>query len=390
MPGTISTGSVSLSSRRAIFGSIAVSIAFVMELTLVPLLLPAIQEQFGLSISELAWVFNSYGVAVAVGVLLGGWLGDVFSTKRVFGVGVFFFASGSAVVAFAGSYELVIVGRIMQGFGGGVFSPLVPILLTTASPNRPGRVLIVWGSVAGYVAAFAPLIYGSVLAAYGWSLAFVIFAVVAITALAIVHRSHIRDDPASVTKPRPSYSILLRSRDLWVMFGYVFCTYGAITYYLFKLPLWLADNEFEVVSIGLTLSMIWLSFSGVSTLLRNSVDEPHVRGLLLAAPVLIACGFPLAYLCQDVTCLVLSSILVGSGLACSNAPSTQLILKFAPKGMSAVSASLDITFARLGGVATVAFLAQSVFAYAVLAIISMSLIAFLCALVAGKRFEAAD
>ena len=381
---------MSVSSRSAIFGSIAVSIAFVMELTLVPLLLPAIQSQFGLSIGELAWVFNSYGVAVALGVLLGGWLGDAFKTQRIFGIGVLLFASGSAVVAYAGSYEIIIAGRIVQGFGGGVFSPLVPLLLTRALPHRPGKILIVWGSLAGYAAAFAPLIYGSTLAVYGWNLAFMIFAFVSIAALAIVQRSRTGDEPAPFTESNPRYSRLLRSRNLWVMFVYVFCTYGSITYYLFRLPLWLADSDFQVVSIGFTLSIMWLSFSVVSTLLRNLVDEPHVRGILLAAPVLIAVGFPLAYLCDEITCLVISSILVGSGLACSNAPSTQLILKLAPKGMSAVSASLDITFARLGGVATVAFLAQSVFGYAVFAITSMSLIAFICALAAARSFDESD
>ena len=358
-----------------------------MELTLVPLFLPVIQKQFSLSISELAWVFNSYGIAVAVGVLLGGWLGDVFSTKRIFGLGVFFFATGSAVVAYAGSYELMIAGRILQGFGGGVFSPLVPILLTTASPDRPGRVLIIWGSVAGYVAAFAPLIYSGLLAGYGWNLAFMIFAIVSIIALAIVHRSDIGNDTASNRPSRPDYSKLLGSRDLMVMFVYVFCTYGSITYYLFRVPLWLADIDFHLISIGFTLSTMWLSFSVLSTLLRNQVDEPHVRGILLAAPVLIVSGFLLAYSCQAVACLILASVFVGSGLACSNAPSTQLILKFAPKGMSAVSASLDITFARLGGVTTVAFFAQVGFGFAVLAITAMCLIAFSCAQVAAKGYD---
>ncbi len=164
--------------------------------------------------------------------------------------------------------------------------------------------------------------------------------------MAIVHSSQPGDEPAHAIRQVASYSKLLRSRDLWVMFGYVFCTYGSITYYLFRLPLWLSDNQFQVVSIGLSLSILWLSFSVVSTLLRNQVDEPHVRKILLAAPVLIASGFPLAYFCHEITCLALASILVGSGLACSNAPSTQLILKFAPKGMSAASASLDITFAQ--------------------------------------------
>lgn len=388
MPENNLAGSMSVSSRKVILGSITASIAFVLELTLVPLLLPAIQTQFDLSISELSWLFNSYGAAVAVGVLMGGWLGDTFNTKRVFGVGVMFFAFGSAVVAYGGVYEAIIAGRIMQGFGGGVFSPLIPLLLTRSSPNRPGKILIVWGSVAGYVAAFAPFLYGSTLAIYNWNLAFVIFAAVSLAALAIINFSLAEDEPASLTKSGPSYFRLLRSRDLWVMFGYVFCTYGAITYYLFRLPLWLAENDFRVASIGFSLSTMWLSFSVLSTLLRNKVDEPHVRGILLAAPVLIASGFPLAYFCQDIACLVLASMLIGAGLACSNAPSTQLILKFAPKKMRAASVSLDITFARLGGVAFVAVLSQSLFGYAVVAVVLMCIFAFLCALAAAKRFNA--
>jgi len=375
------------SSRRTIIGSIAVSIAFVMELTLVPLLLPAIQSQFDLSISEIAWVFNSYGVAVAVGVLLGGWLGDVFNTKRVFSAGVIFFASGSTLIAFAENYEIIIAGRFLQGFGGGVFSPLVPLLLTRATPTRPGKVLIVWGSVAGYVAATAPLFYSSVLAGYGWNLAFVFFALVSVVAMAIVHKSQTGDEPASPTRSGPAFSKLLGSRDLWAMFGYVFCTYGSITYYLFRLPLWLSDNQFQVESIGFMLSILWLTFSLASTFLRNHVDEPHVRKILLAAPLFIASAFLLAYFCHGVTCLAIASILIGFGLACSNAPSTQLILKFAPKGMRAASASMDITFARLGGVATVTLLAQSLFGYAVFAVLLLCLVAFICALATAKRLS---
>ena len=387
MPETNLAGSMSVSSRKAIFGSIAVSVAFVMELTLVPLFLPAIQKQFELSIGLLAWVFNAYGVAVAFGVLLGGWFGDAFDAKKVFGVGVLFFASGSILVAFADSYEVMIVGRVVQGFGGGVFSPLVPLLLTRATPHRPGKVLIVWGSVTGFVAASAPLFYSSVLASYGWNFAFVVFAIVSTAAMVIVLGSHIEDEPASRQKPRPSYSKLFRSRDLWVIFGYVFCTYGSITYYLFRLPLWLSDNQFQVVSIGFTLSIMWLSFSVVSTLLRNRVDAPQVRRILMAAPVFIASGFALAYFCHTITCLTLSSVLVGIGLACSNAPSTQMTLMFAPKRMRAFAASLDITFARLGGVATVALLAQSMFGYAVLVVVLLCFVALLCALATARTLN---
>ncbi|MEL6643297.1 MAG: MFS transporter [Pseudomonadota bacterium] len=378
-------GAIYLSSRNTIIGSIAVSIAFVMELTLVPLLLPVIQQEFALSIAELAWVFNSYGFAVALGVLLGGWMGDVFDTKKVFAAGVLFFAAGSALVAYAESYDVMIAGRVVQGFGGGVFSPLVPVLLTRASPERPGRVLIIWGSVAGYVAAFAPLFYSSFLVDFGWKLAFLILAILSLGALVVIRRSSVGNERISFTESGASYSKLFRSRGMILMFAFVFCTYGSITYYLFKLPIWLAENDFDVINIGFTLSVMWLSFSVVSTLLRNRVDEIFIRRILLVAPVLIGAGFPLAYFCGEIVCVLLASFLVGSGLACSNAPSTQVILKFAPRGTSAVSASLDITFARLGGVASVAFLAQVSFGQAVIAIIALSAVAFFCAMAIASR-----
>ena len=99
---------VTMSPRMAVIGPVAANIAFVMELTLVPALLPAIKSHFGLSISDLVWVFNAYGIAVAAGVLLGGWCGDVFNTRKVFGYGVACCAAGAVLVAAAGSFEALV------------------------------------------------------------------------------------------------------------------------------------------------------------------------------------------------------------------------------------------------------------------------------------------
>ena len=376
---------VAVAPRRAIIGPIAANIAFVMELTLVPLLLPAIQSQFGLSIGELAWVFNSYGIAVAIGVLLGGWCGDVFNTRKVFGYGVACFAAGSLLVAAADSFEALMIGRTLQGLGGGIFSPLVPLLLTRASPLKPGRALIVWGSIAGYVAALAPLLYGSFLVEYGWSNALIFIALVAVIALVLLYGSQGSGDLAPHARTKSNYAALLRKRDLWMTFVYVFCTYGAITYYLFRLPVWLSSSDVTAASVGVALSIMWLTFSGLSTLLRNMVDRPHLRMIMFAAPLLITAGFLLSYFSEYIALVIMSSVLVGSGLACSNAPSTQLILRLAPRGMSAVSTSLDITFARLGGIATVAILAETSFAFAAPAIGLLCFIAAFCAVAASKE-----
>lgn len=375
---------VTVLPHTAVLGPMVANIAFVIELTLVPLLLPAIQLNFSLTIGDLAWVFNSYGIAVAVGVILGGWFGDAFDTKKVFLCGIAFFVAGSCLVAAAHSFEALLVGRALQGFGGGVFSPLVPLLLTLASPRKPGRALIVWGSISGCFAAFAPLIYGSFLGSYGWNLAFFCIAALGAVAFVILHRTAITGAPALNCRPRMDYLGLFRARNLWITFAYVFCTYGSITYYLFKLPVWLSNYQVQAADVGLVLTIMWLTFAGLSSLLRNMVDTPHIRIIMVVAPLLIAAGLFLSFRNDNLTLLAFSSVLIGSGLACSNAPSTQMVLRFAPKGMSSISTSLDITFARLGGIATVAMLADTGVAVSRDAIFLVSLVSAICALTTSK------
>ncbi len=355
-------------------GPIAASIVFVMDLTLVPLLLPAVQLQFELTVTQLAWVLNAYGIAVAIGVLLGGWIGDLFNTKRVFLAGVILFAAGSVLVSVAESYEAIVTGRVIQGLGGGIFSPLVPVLLIRATPDRPGRMLIVWGSFAGYVAAFAPLLFAQVLDDLGWQLAFAIFAGISVLTLAALFGTQVRDAPEPTSPTGARFRAMLGSRNLWLMYGYVFCTYGSFTFFLFRLPLWMSENGKDVAEIGASLSAVWLSFSLVSTVLRNRVDGPQIRYILLAAPLLIAASFPLAYYSSSLVILLASSALIGSGLACSNAPSTQIILRSAPEGTNALAASLDISFARLGGVLIVAVLANASINGAVGSIVGLCLV----------------
>jgi len=375
---------VSRTSLRAVIGSIVISIAFVMELTLVPLVLPAIQADFGLSVNQLAMVFNSYGVSVAAGVFLGGLFGDTIGVRKVFTVGVLMFAAGALIVAFANNYPTLIAARMLQGFGGGMFSPLVPLLLTRAMPEKPGKILIIWGSIAGYTAAIAPLALSQAVVYAGWQSVFVLFAIISLVALAISGRMLAGPSREEMRK-RPTLSPLLREPILWIVFVYIGCTYGAITFYMFSLPLWLSSINYNVNMVGFVLAVMWLSFSLVSTSMRNRVDSEHVRLIMICAPLMIALSFPMAYFANGLSGFLLSAFLLGAGFAGSNSPSTQMVLKFAPKGLQAISASMDITFARIGGVVTVALLAQFEFSQSMWVVMCMSVYAMICASVIGSR-----
>jgi MFS family permease len=360
-----------------------------MELTLVPVLLPSIRADFGLSLLETAWVLNAYSIAMAVGVVACAAGGDRFKSSKVFSLGVVLFLVGSILIYLATSNSALILGRICQGFGAGLFSPLIPVLLTQAAPDRPGRTLILWGSTAGYIAAFAPLAYGTMLNDANWNLAFLFIAFVAGLSLLLVGTSRTPDNPSSFAEKAANYGQIFRERELWLAFFYVFATYGAITFFLFRVPLFLIEIGTDTAKIGTALSVLWLSFAVCSALLRNMVDNHHLRLIMVTAPILIAVGLLLAF-SANMSFLILSACLVGCGLACSNAPSTQMILRLAPKGLTALATSIDISAARLGGIVTVTALAETSLRVSAGSIIVSSLFAAACAyMVATKGTKSA-
>ncbi|MCH2165704.1 MAG: MFS transporter [Marinovum sp.] len=362
----------------AILGPVSAQIAFVLELTLVPILLPSIQSEFDLSLMETAWVFNAYSVAMAIGIAICALRGDRFSPSRVFGLGVGLFVVGSLWIGIATTDVALIIGRALQGFGAGIFSPLIPVLLTRAASDRPGRALILWGSTAGYIAAFAPLVYGGLFGGADWNLAFLSIAFAAALSLLLLSFSRDVGNSPPPLANATLYRALFESRELWVAYAYVFTTYGAITYFLFRIPLSLTETGTDTLGIGIVLSVLWMSFSLLSALLRNWVDDHRLKIIMIAAPILVALGAFLV-LSSNILVVVFSACLVGCGLACSNAPSTQMVLRFAPQGLTTLATSVDITVARLSGIVTVTVLAGLSLPVAFGAIMVLSALAVVCA-----------
>lgn len=344
------------SDFRLTVGTIMVSIAFVMELTVLPLLLGTIQEDLGLDVTELAWVFNSYAIAVAVAVLFTGFLGDVFDRRRLFTLGTVLFIVGSVLSAASGDLNGLIAGRIVQGLGGGLFFPLVPVLLTQANETRSGKILMIWGGLVGVVAALLPVLGGAMLSGLGWRSLFL-----AISAVALVGLPFVALGQSTVRRPRrldvPNYRQLFTIPSYWPLLAYIFLTYGSFSYYLFFFPVSWHKQGFDGHSISVLLTCVWVSFATLSFLLRNKVEGIGLRRSLVFAPGLFALCFALAVFdLGNYTLQALSALLAGAGLACCNSPSTHLLLRLAPNDLRAFSSSLDITFARCGSAVTVAFL----------------------------------
>lgn len=356
-------------------GAITASLAFIMELSLLPLILNAIKIDLALSVGGLAWVFNGYAIAVALAVLCVGLLGDLLNKRKLFMFGVSLFSFGSLLSAMSSDISSLVLSRVLQGVGGGLFFPLVAVLLTQANAKGAGRILMIWGGLAGVAAAVLPILGMSLLAKFGWPAIFLSFTAVSILALIFVASSKAPDNGSS-PGGAPDYRQLFAIRGYWLILLYIFLTYGCFSFYLFHFTVNWHDRGFTDRSVSVFLLCVWISFSATSFALRDRIEGSELYGSLIAAPGLIFLSFLMALIdMSGAHVQALSAIMVGAGLACCNSPSTHLLLRKSPEDLRAMSSSLDIIFARCGSVLMVAALAELSPIGVMLAILSLTFIA---------------
>ncbi len=107
----------------------------VLDLTVVNVALPSIQDDLGFSTSNLAWVVNAYLIAFGGLLLLAGRLGDLLGRRRVFLVGLGVFTAASLACALAPSQEVLVGARFVQGVGGAMTSAVILGMIVTMFPE---------------------------------------------------------------------------------------------------------------------------------------------------------------------------------------------------------------------------------------------------------------
>ena len=110
--------------------------AFALSQTVVSPALPEIQRQYGADAASAAWILTGYLLAASVATPIVGKLGDLFGRGKVLTVVLLIFAVGSAVCALAPSLPVLVVGRVIQGVGGGIFPLAFGIIRETFPPER--------------------------------------------------------------------------------------------------------------------------------------------------------------------------------------------------------------------------------------------------------------
>src|SRR5215470_1856369 len=181
--------------RWVAFG--AVITAAVMDLldsTITQVAEPTIRSELGGSYAVIEWVTAAYALAMAVGLLTGGRLGDIFGRRRVLLTGMAGFVLTSAACAAAQSAGELIAARAAQGLLGAVMLPQVfGLIRDMFEAHEMGKAFGVYGPVMGLSAMLGPIAAGGLISANvlgtGWRMIFLVNVPVGLAALALGART---------------------------------------------------------------------------------------------------------------------------------------------------------------------------------------------------------
>jgi EmrB/QacA subfamily drug resistance transporter len=154
----------------------------VLDVTVVNVALPSIQNDLGFSQSNLAWVVNAYLISFGGLLLLAGRLGDLVGRKRVFMIGLATFTIASLLCGLAQSQGMLIAARFVQGVGGALTSAVILGMLVTMfpEPREQAKAIGIYGFVASAGGSIGLLAGGVLTEAITWHWIFFINLPIAI------------------------------------------------------------------------------------------------------------------------------------------------------------------------------------------------------------------
>lgn len=384
--------------------------------TVVGIALPAIGRDFHVPLLSVQWVVTSYLLMLASLLIFGGSLGDRFGRRRIFCIGVVWFAVSSAACAVAPSAPVLIVMRGIQGAGAALLVPAsLAIVEAVFTEDDRGRAIGAWSGLGGVATAAGPLLGGYLVTAVSWRWIFLLNAPLAVVVLMAARRvPESRDDAAPpidrtgagltvATLAGLTYGLVEGAAGGWtrgpvvaalalgataaVVFVLVerrarapilpiglFCNrqlvaanvvtllvYGALggALFLFPVELEVVDrySPFDAGLALLPLTFVVLVLSAPSGWLASRIG-PRLQ--MTAGPLIVAAGIAMlarASTASSYPSVVLPAMLVfGLGLGTTVAPLTATALGAVNDQHSGLASALNNDVARIGGLVAVAVL----------------------------------
>ncbi|MFE3069227.1 MFS transporter [Streptomyces sp. NPDC059247] len=165
----------SAKGRWIVFTTVLGSGMALLDSTVVNVALPHIGDDLGADLAVLQWTVNAYMLTLAGLILLGGSLGDRFGRRRVFVIGVVWFALASLLCGLAPNAGILIGARALQGIGGALLTPgSLALIQASFHEDDRARAVGLWSGFGGVGAAIGPFVGGWLVDGPGWRWVFLL------------------------------------------------------------------------------------------------------------------------------------------------------------------------------------------------------------------------
>ena len=152
--------------------------------------LPTIMQAFGVSFHTAQWVVIAYLLVITVLVVGVGRLGDALGHRRVLLAGLALYGAGAVICGLAPSFWALILGRAIQGLGGGALMALtLAMVRQVTAREKTGRAMGLMGTMSAMGTALGPTLAGFLTELFGWRAVFLILAPLALAALLMARRA---------------------------------------------------------------------------------------------------------------------------------------------------------------------------------------------------------
>jgi EmrB/QacA subfamily drug resistance transporter len=163
------------------------SLMIVLDTTIVNVALPSIRADLDFSQTSLAWVVNAYLLTFGGFLLLGGRLGDLYGHRRLFLSGISLFTLASLACGLAGSQEVLVAARAVQGLGGAIASAvgLSLMMMLFTEPAERAKAMGVFGFVAAGGGSIGVLLGGILTDSLDWHWIFLVNLPIGVAVVAL-------------------------------------------------------------------------------------------------------------------------------------------------------------------------------------------------------------
>ena len=301
--------------------------------TVLNVLFPALMSDFSVTMADVQWMTSGYLLVVSIVMPITGWLQRRFMPRSLFFTAAGSILTGALVAALAPTYPLLLAGRLIQGMGTGIVTPLMFTIILTRSPrSKIGALMGVGALVLGTAPALGPILGGIIGTVASWRAVFWICAALVLVSVCV--------GSASITGGQVS----LVSLDI-VQVALIALTFVGLVLGVERAGTALAEGASLLMSLGLIV--LGVAGAVLFVLRSHSAPTPVIRLSVLRAPAyrysLLAFAFfqfaalGLGYLLPNAAQLALGSsasllVLPGAVLGAVMAPiGGSLLDRFGPR-----------------------------------------------------------